>query len=373
MSRPVGNYYSSGGVTTTQAPVAATASSSDWDWGTQTKADTTDWSNPSGGTSQDPTGATSTATSDKDWYSGTSVSSSNAHVVASAAPSPYATPGFANGGSSSAAGNTSSSYSSFNPSIQHNQQQPMQAGTGFYQHPSQAPREQQHSLLSGVMDSGAMNTGESSAGGISSAPAYSMFVPKPQSTDSMMDSSYLPMDEAPLLEELGVNTDHILLKTKAVVLPFSRFGGNALEPEVICKDADLAGPIAFALLLGAEMIFSGKLQFGYIYGFGLFGCIAMTFVVNLVAPHNPISFWTVTSILGYSLLPVNLLALIKIFVINLINLQTLGRLLGIVTVAWSTTASTRLFELGCQLRSQRYLIAYPIALLYSAFVLITIF
>lgn len=129
----------------------------------------------------------------------------------------------------------------------------------------------------------------------------------------------------------------------------------------------------FALLLGAEMIFSGKLQFGYIYGFGLFGCIAMTFVVNLVAPHNPISFWTVASILGYALLPVNVLAFLKLFVINLINLQALGRALGILTVAWSTTASTRLFELGCGLREQRYLIAYPIALLYSAFVLITIF
>jgi hypothetical protein len=47
--------------------------------------------------------------------------------------------------------------------------------------------------------------------------------------------------------------------------------------------------------------------------------------------------------------------------------------LGMVTVVWSTTASTRLLEMGCGLREQRYLIAYPIALLYSAFVLITIF
>lgn len=187
------------------------------------------------------------------------------------------------------------------------------------------------------------------------------------------DAAYPPIDEAPLLEELGINIEHIALKTKTVVLPFSRFGGNTLGPDDICKDSDLAGPIAFALLLGGEMVLSGKLQFGYIYGFGLFGCVAMTFIVNLVAPQNPISVWTVTSILGYSLLPVNLLALLKIFVINLINLQTLGRILGIATVAWSTTASTRLFELGCQLRSQRYLIAYPIALLYSAFVLITIF
>lgn len=184
---------------------------------------------------------------------------------------------------------------------------------------------------------------------------------------------YPPIDEPPLLEELGINLEHILLKTKTVVLPFSRFGGDKLDPVVICQDADLAGPVAFALILGGEMVLTGKLQFGYIYGFGLFGCVSMTFVVNLMSPADAISFWTVTSILGYSLLPVNILALVKIFVINLINLQTLGRVLGVVAVAWSTTASTRLLEVGCGLRSQRYLIAYPIALLYSAFVLMTIF
>ncbi|KAG7365206.1 hypothetical protein IV203_038409 [Nitzschia inconspicua] len=390
MSRPVGSYYSSGGPTGQAPPAAAAAgapSSSDWDWGASAQTETSDWSSPSGDVTQ-AGGAAST----NDWYSGSNTSTGVAGPASFATSTQYATPGYANGESSSNTATTttpSASFSSFNqptqPMLQassHGLSQPIQAGSGFYQHPSQTPQEQQQSLLSGAMDSSAPNIMMNNAsignsggiGGTSNTPSFSMFMPKHPSENSMMtDSYYPPLEEAPLLEELGVNVDHILLKTKAVVLPFSRFGGNALDPEVICKDADLAGPIAFALLLGGEMVFSGKLQFGYIYGFGLFGCIAMTFVVNLVAPQNPISFWTVTSILGYALLPVNLLALMKIVVINLINLQTLGRILGIATVAWSTTASTRLFELGCQLRSQRYLIAYPIALLYSAFVLITIF
>jgi hypothetical protein len=77
--------------------------------------------------------------------------------------------------------------------------------------------------------------------------------------------------------------------------------------------------------------------------------------------------------LGYALIPVNVLAAVKLVVMNLIRLQTFGQILGILTVAWSTVASTRLLELGCGLREQRYLIAYPIGLLYSAFVMITIF
>ena len=141
----------------------------------------------------------------------------------------------------------------------------------------------------------------------------------------------------------------------------------------VIQDADLAGPVALALLLGGELMLGGKLQFGYIYGFGLFGCVAMTLVLNFMSPKEAISFWTVTSILGYSLLPVNLLALVKLVVVNLGNLQAVGRILAMLTVLWCTISSTRLMERGCDMRDQRYLIAYPIALLYTAFVMITIF
>jgi hypothetical protein len=184
--------------------------------------------------------------------------------------------------------------------------------------------------------------------------------------------------EPPLLEEIGIHFDHILLKTKAVCWPFQRaeeeeINNNTEMVNAVVQDPDLIGPICYCLLLGGEMVLTGKLQFGYIYGFGLFGCVAMTLIVNLTAPQDAVSFWVVSSVLGYALIPVNILALVKIVVINLASLQTLGRFLGMVTVVWSTTASTRLLEMGCGLREQRYLIAYPIALLYSAFVLITIF
>ena len=188
---------------------------------------------------------------------------------------------------------------------------------------------------------------------------------------------YMNDDEPPLLEELGINLEHILAKTKAVVLPsrlLQQAGRGVLDdPAVIVEDADLAGPLTFALLLGMELLVTVKLQFGYIYGFGLFGCLAMTLVINLMSPHQAVSFWTVTSILGYSLLPVNVLAAVKILTQNLARQESLTAVLAVATVVWSTVASTRLLEVGCGMTSQRFLLAYPIALLYSAFVLITIF
>jgi hypothetical protein len=184
----------------------------------------------------------------------------------------------------------------------------------------------------------------------------------------------LDMTEPPLLEELGINAHRIYIKTKAVVLPFQRFNNNH-DTESLIQDTDLAGPLALALTLGGELLLVGKLSFSYIYGFGMFGCLAMTLILNLINPHQQqqaVSLWTVTSILGYALLPVNLLALCKI-VLAMTRYVTLLRVCGVVAVVWSTTASTRWLEVGCDMKGQRYLMAYPIALLYSAFVLMTIF
>ena len=251
------------------------------------------------------------------------------------------------------------------------------------------PAQQQYSSsnsLQGTMDS----SGRGSTGGFFNNQPSSNMSPQPQqptifqptlapstgnSTGSSGYDDYDFANEPPLLEELGINIDHIILKTKAVVIPFRRFARNSalMDPTMIVEDADLAGPLVFALALGGELLLSGKIHFGYIYGFGLFGCLAMTLVLNLMSPKQAVSFWTVTSILGYSLLPVNVLAAVKLILVNIANLSNLGRLLGLLTVIWSTTASTRLLEVGCGMVDQRYLMAYPIALLYSAFVLITIF
>jgi len=178
-------------------------------------------------------------------------------------------------------------------------------------------------------------------------------------------------NEPPLLEELGVNFPHIYSKSRAVVFPFGKHA-KSLESGLIENDADLAGPLAFALGLGGELLLAGKMHFGYVYGFGLSGCFAMTLLLNLLNPNGAVSIWTVISILGYALLPVNLLAGVNaLFRVH--KLGVWGMVMAVLTIVWCTTASSRLFERGCNMRAQRFLLAYPTALLYSAFVMITIF
>lgn len=62
---------------------------------------------------------------------------------------------------------------------------------------------------------------------------------------------------------------------------------------------------------------TGKMHFGYIYGFGLVGCVMMYFILNLMSSDGTsCSFDATISILGYCLLPIIIMAFFGI-VINL--------------------------------------------------------
>ena len=85
---------------------------------------------------------------------------------------------------------------------------------------------------------------------------------------------------------------------------------------------------------------------------------------------DDVDTWKVFSVLGYSLLPINGLAVVAI----VFSLQGyLGFVLSAVAILWATAASTRIIERTCDMREQRWLVAYPTMLLYSCFVMITVF
>ena len=67
-------------------------------------------------------------------------------------------------------------------------------------------------------------------------------------------------------------------------------------------DTDLAGPLLFCFVFGVLLLFSGKSQFGYVYGVGLMGVISIYLLLNLMS-EGGIDASRVTSVLGYCLLP----------------------------------------------------------------------
>lgn len=171
--------------------------------------------------------------------------------------------------------------------------------------------------------------------------------------------------EPSLLEELGVNFNHIMQKTKAVLLPFS--GGVGRES--LMDDSDLAGPVLFFMLFGIFLFLSRKPHFGYVYGFGLIGTLLLYSILNLMTTKR-INFMTTMSVLGYCLLPLVGTALLGVGV-SLNNIA--GYILGALAVMWSTLAASGIFVGYLQLSHVRALVAYPLLLFYGVFTLLTLF
>lgn len=170
-------------------------------------------------------------------------------------------------------------------------------------------------------------------------------------------------DEPPLLEELGINFELIKQKVLSVLNPFQQ-----TAPEIL-NDTDLAGPLIFGLLFGIILLVSGKVHFGYIYGVGLMGCIAMYIVLNLMSAAR-VSVGCVVSVLGYCLLPMVLLSSFSIVV----HLQgVLGSVLSLVIIVWCSYSASKLFVSVLSMNEQQLLVAYPCALLYGVFALLVVF
>lgn len=122
--------------------------------------------------------------------------------------------------------------------------------------------------------------------------------------------------EPPLLEELGINFDHIYRKTKCVLNPLAK------PHESIIHDEDLAGPLVFCIAYGFSLLLVGKIQFGYIYGITALGCLSMYSLLNLMS-EKVVSAVCIGSTLGYCLLPMVILS----FLSSVLSLQGFWELL----------------------------------------------
>ena len=170
-------------------------------------------------------------------------------------------------------------------------------------------------------------------------------------------------EDPPLMEELGISPQHIKDKTWSI-LTFKQVDERLLE------DPDMAGPFLYVLIFGALLLLAGKIHFGAIYGFGLMGSIGIFAVLNLMSQNKEIDLYRTVSILGYALLPIVILSAAGVF-IKLSSLPGIG--LVLLCVAWSTYTAASFFETLLELKEQRWLISYPICLLYACFTLLAIF
>ncbi|XP_056658555.1 protein YIPF7 [Monodelphis domestica] len=170
-------------------------------------------------------------------------------------------------------------------------------------------------------------------------------------------------EEPPLLEELGINFDHIWQKTLTVLNPLKPADGS------IMNETDLTGPILFCIALGATLLLAGKVQFGYVYGMSAIGCLGIHALLNLMSTSG-VSYGCVASVLGYCLLPMVILSSCAIF----FSLQgTIGTIAALIIIGWCSLSAAKIFSSALTMEGQQLLVAYPCALLYGLFALLTIF
>ncbi|XP_067387254.1 protein YIPF7 isoform X2 [Emydura macquarii macquarii] len=170
-------------------------------------------------------------------------------------------------------------------------------------------------------------------------------------------------EEPPLLEELGVNFDHIWQKTLTVLNPTKAADGS------IMNETDLTGPMIFCLALGATLLLAGKVHFGYVYGISAVGCLGIHALLNLMSIAG-VSYGCVASVLGYCLLPMVVLSSYAVF----FSLQgILGTLLALIIIGWCSLSASKIFISALAMEGQQLLVAYPCALLYGLFALLSIF
>ncbi|CAG60562.1 uncharacterized protein GVI51_I08547 [Nakaseomyces glabratus] len=238
----------------------------------------------------------------------------------------------------------------------------MNTSSGFYQ-PSSQFNFPQGSMS---FQSGGNNSGDSNAMGVAPDPL-------PAGLFNALSTKGYP-HEPPLLEEIGINFDHIFKKTMYVLRPTM---SSAMLSHEILNDSDLAGPVIFFMLFGLFLLMAGKVHFGYIYGVALFGTISLHTLSKQMATSSSqqqqpssLHFFNTASILGYCFLPLCFLSFIGVFH-SLDN--RIGHLTGALFVIWSTWSSSGFLNNLLQLQNARTLIAYPLLIFYSVFALMAIF
>lgn len=170
-------------------------------------------------------------------------------------------------------------------------------------------------------------------------------------------------NEPPLLEELGINVNHIFQRMQGIIFY------KKIDEEIL-RDADWSGPIMIYFLLCMCLLLGGKVSFGYVYGLLFTGCGSIYLLINVMSQKGGIDLYRTISILGYGLIPTVFLAFIGIF----ISLKsTFGTLASILMIAWATATSSRFFATAISMHQQRWLVAYPVGLVYTCFALITVF
>ncbi|KAK2949552.1 putative YIPF5 like protein [Blattamonas nauphoetae] len=189
-----------------------------------------------------------------------------------------------------------------------------------------------------------------------SDPYAGMYQQTPQYTQQLQLHDEAP--DPPLMEELGIEPDKFLRRFLSIINPFGKPDTDAWA------EGDLTGFVVFIVVFCFLILVKGKHEIGYIMGFSIIGSFLVYFLLNMMAPADSLTSYKVISVLGFSLLPLLILALFSL-VINLKGV--VGVLITIVLAVWCSFAATNILVAMMGYYDIRYLVGYPLFLFFMTF------
>uniref|UniRef100_A0A8I6AC72 Protein YIPF n=2 Tax=Rattus norvegicus TaxID=10116 RepID=A0A8I6AC72_RAT len=167
-----------------------------------------------------------------------------------------------------------------------------------------------------------------------------------------------PEDNKPLLEELDIDLKDIYYKIRCVLMPMPSLGFNR---QVVRDNPDFWGPLAVVLFFSMISLYGQFRVVSWIITIWIFGSLTIFLLARVLG--GEVAYGQVLGVIGYSLLPLIVIAPILLVVGSFEMVSTLIKLFGVFWAAYSAAS----LLVGEEFKTKKPLLIYPIFLLYIYF------
>ncbi|KAF3842541.1 hypothetical protein F7725_024492 [Dissostichus mawsoni] len=159
-------------------------------------------------------------------------------------------------------------------------------------------------------------------------------------------------------EELDIDLKDIYYKIRCVLMPMPSLGFNR---QVVRDNPDFWGPLAVVLLFSMISIYGQFRVVSWIITIWIFGSLTIFLLARVLG--GEVSFGQVLGVIGYSLLPLIVIAPLLLVIGGFEMVSTLIKLFGVFWAAYSAAS----LLVGDEFKTKKPLLIYPIFLLYIYF------
>ncbi|XP_009706083.1 PREDICTED: protein YIPF4, partial [Cariama cristata] len=159
-------------------------------------------------------------------------------------------------------------------------------------------------------------------------------------------------------EELDIDLKDIYYKIRCVLMPMPSLGFNR---QVVRDNPDFWGPLAVVLFFSMISLYGQFKVVSWIITIWIFGSLTIFLLARVLG--GEVAYGQVLGVIGYSLLPLIVIAPVLLVVGSFEVVSTIIKLFGVFWAAYSAAS----LLVGEEFKTKKPLLIYPIFLLYIYF------